>query len=452
MRVALRTWDGADAAGLAEPLRSRTRAGSAGIGEAVAATLAEVASGGDAAAIELGERFDGVRVEELRVPDEVLDRALDSLDPDLRDALEEAAANITTVASAQVNDEPSSVELPQGHRVEVAEVPVGAAAIYAPGGRAPYPSTVLMGAIPARVAGVERVVVASPPGASGLPHGAVLAAARIAGVHEVFAIGGAQAVAALAYGTESIAAVDVIAGPGSPYVQEAKVQLASVVGIDGYAGPSELAVISDSSGATAETVALDLAAQAEHGDDGLLVAICEQEEWAGALHGELERVGAGRESVTEAFVDVILSPSREASVALVEALAPEHLELSCGDAEGLAAEITTAGCVFIGSAAATAFGDYAAGSNHILPTGGAGRFTGPVGPGTFRRRISRVRVGGDAAASLARVTDRIARAEGFPVHGESALARAATGFGRAASTGSRGDDGGEGISTKGGKE
>ncbi|MGI8727992.1 MAG: histidinol dehydrogenase, partial [Solirubrobacterales bacterium] len=258
MRVALRTWDGANAAGLAESLRSRTRAGSAGLAEAVAATLAEVASGGDAAAIELGERFDGVRVEELRVPDEVLDRALDSLDPDLRDALEEAAANITTVASAQVSDEPSSVELPQGHRVEVAEVPVQAAGIYAPGGRAPYPSTVLMGVIPARVAGVERVVVASPPAADGLPHAAVLAAARIAEADEVFAIGGAQAVAALAYGTESIAAVDVIAGPGSPYVQEAKVQLASVVGIDGYAGPSELAVISDSSGATAETVALDL--------------------------------------------------------------------------------------------------------------------------------------------------------------------------------------------------
>lgn len=434
MRVALRHWDGADAGGLADSLRSRGHVASAGIAEAVAATLAQVARGGDAAAIELGARFDGVRVERLRVPEEALDGALEALEAELRDALERAAANIGAVAEAQVGGEGVEIELPQGHRVEVAEVPVGAAAIYAPGGRAPYPSTVLMGAIPARVAGVGRVAVASPPGPEGLPHGAILAAARIAGVDEVFAIGGAQAVAALAYGTESIAPVDVIAGPGSPYVQEAKLQLASRVGIDGYAGPSELVVLSDSSGAPVEAVALDLAAQAEHGDDGLLVAICERGEWARKLHGELEAVATGRESVSDAYVDVVLSPSRDTSLALAQALAPEHLQLSCDGSEELAAEITTAGCVFVGPAAATAFGDYAAGSNHVLPTGGAGRYTGPLGPGTFRRRITRVRIGSDAASALAPTTDRIARAEGFPVHGESARARAAVGRGEGIST------------------
>lgn len=423
MRVALHEWDGAEAGALANSLRARGREAGAGIVEAVSATLAAVAEGGDDAVAELGERFDGVRVEHLRVSDEATSAALDGLDWDLRGALELVAENIRAVAEAQLAGGGARVELPQGQTVVVEEVPVGAAAIYAPGGRAPYPSTVLMGVIPALAAGVERVVVASPPGPDGLPAPTVMAATALAGAHEVYAVGGAQAIAALAYGTATISPVDVIAGPGSPYVQEAKLQLAARVGIDGYAGPSELVVISDADGAAPATIALDLAAQAEHGPDGMLVAICEQREWAQRLFDQLERVDAGRESVSDAYVDVVVAPSGEASVELAEALAPEHLQLSCAGAEARSQRITTAGCVFVGAAGATAFGDYAVGSNHILPTGGAGRFSGPVGPGTFRRRISRVSIDPAAAAALAPVTELIAGAEGFPVHGESARAR-----------------------------
>ena len=246
-----------------------------------------------------------------------------------------------------------------------------------------------MGVVPARVAGVPRVVVASPPGESGRPADAVLAAAAIAGADEVYAIGGAQAIAALAYGTESIAAVDVIAGPGGPWVQEAKLQCSRVVGIDGYAGPSELVVICDAA-APVDWIALDVCAQAEHGDDGLLVVICTDRSLLERIGDAIGRLAAARESVADATVELIWAERTGTAVELAEALAPEHLELLTADARDLTGAVTTAGCVFVGERSATAFGDYAAGSNHVLPTGGAGRFTGPLGPADFRRRISRV--------------------------------------------------------------
>lgn len=421
MRVERRSWDGGDPRGLAAELRAAAAAElPPGITEAVAETIEAVRVGGDATVIGLGERFDGVRVEALRVPDEALDGALGQLDPALAGTLRRCADNIEAVAVAQAPSRWSP--RPDAARIEIEEVPVGAAGIYAPGGRSPYPSSVLMGVIPARVAGVERIAVACPPGPEGLPHPAVLAAARIAGASEVLAMGGAQAIAALAYGTESVRPVDVIAGPGSPWVQEAKLQCSRVVGIDGYAGPSELMVVCDGS-AVAGDVALDLLAQAEHGADSPLVVVATDEAILAAVGAAVNELAADRPTAHDARVDLIAGPAIADALALAQAYAPEHVEVVCEGAEEAARSLTTAGCVFVGSEAGVALGDYAAGSNHILPTGGAGRFTGPVGPGTFRRRISRVALDADAAASLAPVVDAVARAEGFPVHGESALVR-----------------------------
>ena len=420
MRVETRDWNQRDPADLAAALRA-ARPSPPGIAAAVATTIEQVRDGGDAALAELGRRFDGVAASQLRVDAEEIDRAERAIAPDLRAALELSVANVRAVATAQITEK-RTLALDQGQRISIDEVPVGAAGIYVPGGRAPYPSSVVMGVVPARVAGVPRVVVASPPGESGRPADAILAAAAIAGADEVYAIGGAQAIAALAYGTESVAAVDVIAGPGSPWVQEAKLQCSRVVGIDGYAGPSELVVICDAA-APADWIALDVCAQAEHGDDGLLVVICTDRSLLERIGDAIGRLAAARPSVADATVELIWAERTGTAVELAEALAPEHLELLTADARDLAGAVTTAGCVFVGERSATAFGDYAAGSNHVLPTGGAGRFTGPLGPANFRRRISRVELGADSAAALGGAVDVIARAEGFPVHGESALAR-----------------------------
>jgi histidinol dehydrogenase len=419
MRVERIDWNGDEAAALAGRLREAA-APSAHVAEAVTAAIAAVRADGDRALLELGERFDGVRPGRLEHGSPELARARAALDPELAAALELAAANIRQVAEAAGRPEERTVELPQGQRVTLAEIPVGAAAIYAPAGRAPYPSSVLMGVIPARVAGVERVVVASPPGPVGEPDPVVLAAAAIAGADALYAIGGAQGIAALAWGSESVAPVDVIAGPGSPWVQEAKLAASRVVGVDGYAGPSELLVLFDRA-APAEPLALDLCAQAEHGPDSVLVAVA-----AGGGAGELaeraQRLAAERPSCTDALLVAIEAPDAERALALSEAYAPEHLQIACEGAERLAERVRTAGCVFVGAAGATAFGDYVAGSNHVLPTGGAGRFTGPLGPASFRRRISRVEIP-EEPGPLADAVAAIARAEGFPVHGESALAR-----------------------------
>jgi histidinol dehydrogenase len=417
-RLALTAADGPDA--LAARLRGAV-AEPKGLRDGVAATIAAIEARGDEALAELGERFDGVGPEALRVPAERLESALAEIPGALREALELAAANVRAVAEAQLPVAPAELTLPQGQRVVVDSIPVRAAGIYAPGGRAAYPSSVLMGTVPARVAGVSRIAVVSPPGADGWPAAAVLAAASMSGADEVYACGGAQAIAALALGTESIRAVDVIAGPGGPWVQEAKRQLAGRVGIDAHAGPSELMVIADER-ADAEWVALDVCAQAEHGTDGLLVVVSASEVLLDAVEERIAALAAERPSVAAAPVHLVAAPGLEDALALGEALAPEHLELAVEGAAALSSSITTAGCVFVGNSGATAFGDYAAGSNHVLPTGGAGRFSGPLGPGTFRRSISRVDAS-NATAELGSAVDEIARAEGFPVHGESARAR-----------------------------
>ncbi len=391
----------------------------------VAAIEEEVVRDGDRAVLRLTAELDATESapRSLRVDPEAPGAALAGLDAGLREAMEVAAANIRAVAVAQVEDAGREVELSQGHTVTIREAAVDAAGLYAPGGRAAYPSSVLMCAIPAREAGVRRLALASPPGPDGAVSPATLAAAELCGVDEVYAMGGAQAIFALAHGTESVAPVDVIAGPGNSWVQEAKRSVYGRVGIDSYAGPSELMVIAGHD-TDPEWAARDLCAQAEHGEDSPLLVAAVEEAVLDAVEGATVRLAEERPSVADARLALVQVPDLSDAIDLANTFAPEHLELMEEDAARLAGGVRTAGCVFAGRHGATAFGDYVAGSNHVLPTGGAGRFTGPLGPGTFRRRTSTVEIPAAAAAKLAPHADTIARAEGFPVHGESAMIRA----------------------------
>jgi len=390
----------------------------------VLAIFERVTGVGDAAVLDYTRRLDAPEnpPSAIRVDSEAGRSALAGLEPSLREAMEVAAANIQAVAEAQVGGEEHSVELPQGHSVKLREVPVAATGVYAPGGRAAYPSTVLMCCIPAKVAGVERIALASPPAADGRVSPLVLAAAELCGVDEVYAMGGAQAIFALAYGTESIDPVDVVVGPGNAWVRAAKEWISGERGIDSLAGPSELMVVAGD-GADPEWIALDLCAQAEHGEESPLIVAAVEEQVLEAIEAAVAALAADRPSVTEAPLALVQAPDTEAAVELANAYAPEHLELFEEDVGLLVDRVRTAGCIFVGRNGATAFGDYVAGSNHVLPTGGAGRFSGPLGPGTFRRRISSVEVPPDAAAKLAPYVDALARAEGLPVHGESAMIR-----------------------------
>src|SRR3954451_18076929 len=397
-----------DAASVAAEVRALVPAA-----DSVAAEVREIVEsvrdGGEAAVLEWERRFGGEAsgpgeslcdaglVPRFRVPPDRLTTALDALAPDVRRGLEVAVANVSAVAAAGLDRE-SLVVLEQGQSVRLREVPVARAAVYAPGGRAPYPSSVVMGAVTARAAGVDDVVVAAPP------HPVILAAAALCDADEVYAMGGAQAIAALAHGTESVARVDVIVGPGNLYVQEAKRQVSGLVGIDGFAGPSDLCVIL-SGGGDPRWAALDLAAQAEHGPDSLVVAVSDD----AAL---LPREGVG-----------VHAADLDAALAFAEALAPEHLQVMGAEAEALAPRIRSAGCLFVGPHAGTAFGDYVAGSNHTLPTEGAARFASGLNVRHFRRRMAEVRSPADAAAALAAPGSAIARAEGFEAHAASMEAR-----------------------------
>jgi histidinol dehydrogenase len=348
--------------------------------------------------------------------------ALTELEPDLRAALDVAITNVRRFAEAELGGG-IGVDLPQGQRVELREFAVRRAGVYVPGGGASYPSTVVMCCVPASVAGVEQIAVATPPGPDGEPNGLVLAACALCGVDEVYSMGGAQAIAALALGTAAIEPVDVIVGPGNHYVQEAKRQLAGVVAIDGIAGPSELVVIADDS-ADAELVALDLGAQAEHGPDSLVAVVSPSETLLDDVALAVERLAQTHASIADTPLGLVLTPSLEAAVAFADAIAPEHLELECEDAAALASRVTAGACVFVGGGAA--FGDYGAGSNHVLPTGGAARYASPLGTGRFRRRQALVSLPAEAARALAPHVSSIARAEGFPLHAESAEARERT--------------------------
>jgi histidinol dehydrogenase len=379
------------------------------VGDRVREIIERVRSEGDAAVLALTRELDtgGAEPWPPRVDPLELRRAADALPGPLRDGLELAAGNVRTLALAGVHPD-RELDLPEGQRVTMREIPVARAAIYVPGGRAPYPSTVVMGVTAAQAAGVEQVVVTSPPGPGSET---VLGACALCGVEEVYRMGGAQAVAALALGTESVPPVDVVAGPGNLYVQEAKRQLSGVVGIDSFAGPTELVVVLDVE-ADARLAALDLRAQAEHGPDTLLMALSPADASLDALATHLADVDC-------LLVDV---PDLDAGLELAEEVAPEHLQLMGADAEALAPRVRRAGCVFVGSSSGTAFGDYVAGSNHVLPTGGSARFASALGPRMFRRAMPEVRVG-RAAESLAPAGASIARAEGFELHAQSMEAR-----------------------------
>ena len=385
--------DTGGAAALAARVRASVPPG-ASVADDVREIVAAVRAGGDGAVIGFERRFGGGE-KPLRVSSEELAAALERLEPAVRAGLKLAADNVRRVAEAGLDAE-AEARLPQGHTVRLREVPVRRAAVYVPAGRNPYPSSVVMGAVTARAAGVDQVVVATGD------HPAILAACALCDVDAVFRMGGAQAIAALAYGTESVPAADVIVGPGSLWVQEAKRQVSGDVGIDGFAGPSDLTVIL-SAGADPAPLRADLLAQAEHGEGSLVVAVSDEPSLLDALDG----------AALEIRADDI-----EAALAFAEALAPEHLQLAGAAAEALAPRVRSAGCLFVGEASGTAFGDYVAGSNHTLPTGGAARFASGLSVRHFRRRMAEVRVGG-AAAALARAGAPIADAEGFPRHAAS---------------------------------
>jgi histidinol dehydrogenase len=391
----------------------------------VAEIIEAVRTGGDAAVLTLTERFDHAELapEQLRVDANELDSSIGVLEQDVLAGLRTAIANVKAVAKAQVRDEPATVELPEGHTVEIVERPVRRAAVYVPGGRAPYPSTVVMGAVTARAAGVEQIAVCAPPGPGGRAHPVILAACVLCEVSEVYRMGGAQAIAALAFGTETVQPVDVIVGPGNPYVQEAKRQVVGQVGIDGIAGPSELVVIA-SGDADPELIALDLMAQAEHGADSPVWCLSPDERLLDAVAAAMERLAPERPSVADAEARLIGAEGVGEALQQAEEIAPEHLELVGEEAEALADRVRNAGCLFVGAGAGTAFGDYVAGSNHVLPTGGAARFQSALSPATFRRRMARVSLPREAAARLAPAGAALARAEGFPVHAESMERRA----------------------------
>ena len=390
----------------------------------VRALVEEVRSGGDAAVRRLTERFDKAELgpPDLAVPPAEIEAAIGTLEPAVLAGLHTAIGNVRAAAEAQLR-EPPAIELDAGQTLAFDELPVRRAAAYVPGGRAPYPSTVVMCAITARAAGVDELAVCAPPGPEGRAHPAILAACGLCEVTEVYRMGGAQGIAALAYGTESVPAVDVIVGPGNRWVTEAKRQVAGVVGIDGLAGPSELVVVAGA-GADGELIALDMLAQAEHGPDALVVLISADDNLVSEVAVELGGLAAQRPSVVAEVVAVVRAEDSGSAVRLADAMAPEHLQLVGADVEELAPLVRSAGALFVGRDAGTAFGDYVAGSNHVLPTGGAARFASGLSVSTFRRRMARISLADGAAARLAPGGAAIARAEGFPVHAESMERRA----------------------------
>jgi len=392
------------------------------VGGSVAAIIADVRAYGDRAVRDYTERFDGCRLDEFAVAGSEMDAALDRLDRRLRAALEVARDQIVAWHEVQAGREVEHVRC--GVRVRELVVPVDRAGCYVPGGRAPLASSVLMTALPARVAGVAHVALCSPPGPDGTVPDAILAAAALAEVGVVYRVGGAQAIAALAYGTETIDAVDVIVGPGNAYVAEAKRQVAADVGIDGYAGPSEVAVVADET-VGAALVAADLLAQAEHGPGGASALITWSDAVGVAVEGELERLlaaaphAADTEAALRAGGRLILVDGRDQALAAVNLIAPEHLELLCADPEALVPLVRNAGAVFVGADASAVIGDYVAGVNHVLPTGGTARFADALRVDDFRKHVHVVSLEPGALHALAPFVTTLAEAEGLHAHADA---------------------------------
>ena len=411
-----------------QQLMERATAGQDSVRAATASILEQVRRDGDTALRELARTFDGVDLDALEVPATVRRRALDRLSTPLRAALERAAINIATAHRAFLPT-PIEVETERGIVVGRRPDPLDAVGIYAPGGRGAYPSSVLMGVIPARIAGVDTVVVCSPPGRDGLPAQVVLAAAEIAEADRVFALGGAGAIAAMAYGTASVPRVCRIVGPGNAYVAEAKlqVQASGVVGIDSPAGPSELLVIADAT-SDATIIAREMLAQAEHDPWTAVILVTDDETLGRAVVTALARdVAAQQRSavIRDALRNrsaVLWSDTLEKAVAFAAEYAPEHLLLAGARAERLLSKVRNAGTVFVGECSSVVYGDYMTGANHVLPTGGAARGYSGLSTGDFMRWTTWQRVSRTAAGALASDVAIIAGAEELTGHAMAARA------------------------------
>ena len=383
---------------------------------AVAEICARVAAEGDAALREFGKRFDGWAPgpdESFEVPRSELADAAESLQPADRTALEFAAQRIRNFHTRQLPAPPSGPD-----HLRLITRPVNRAGVYAPGGRAAYPSTVLMTVIPARVANVPEVVLATPPGRDGKVARAILAAAYIAGVNAVYRIGGAQAIAALAYGTESIPRVDVVAGPGNIYVTLAKKEVFGSVGVDGIAGPTEVMVIADAK-ARPDFVAADLAAQLEHDPLARAVLVTDSTELVDRVEEELENLLGGLERskiIRQADCSLVVVDDLDEAIELANDYAPEHLLIVADDAARLAEKVESAGAVFVGPYATVPLGDYTAGPNHTLPTSGAARFSSPLGVHTFLKRSSVLSLDRSDLEMLRDASVRLAEMEGLGAH------------------------------------
>ncbi|MFL5347677.1 MAG: histidinol dehydrogenase [Hyalangium sp.] len=388
--------------------------------------IARVRREGDAALLQMAKEFDRANLSALEVPRAKWEAALASLDPKVRNALERAARNIAKAHAAQ-KPQAIEVETEPGIIVGRRPDPLGRVGVYAPGGRAVYPSSVLMGVVPAKVAGVGEIIVCSPPGPEGLPAAGVLAAAALAGADRVFALGGAGAVAALAYGTQSVPRVDRIVGPGNAYVAAAKLQVVDAVAIDAPAGPSEILVVADRS-ADPEAVAREMLAQAEHDPDACCVTLAVSVTVAETIAAAVERAAARaqrKEIVTTALRErgaVLSVESLEEAWPFVSEFAPEHLLIATASAREQLALVRNCGTVFLGERASVAFGDYMTGANHVLPTAGLGHAYSGLSVLDFYRWTTYQRVDHDAAARLSEDVGVLADSEGLFAHAEAARA------------------------------
>jgi histidinol dehydrogenase len=411
-----------------DALVNARRESDADVADAVRGIIARVRGEGDAVLAELTQRFDRHDLDATgwQVTQEERNAALAGIDPELKGALELAATRIAAYHEAQRPADSDNIDA-AGVRLGARWRPVDAAGLYVPGGNAAYPSSVLMNAIPAQVAGVRRIAMVTPtPG--GVVNPLVLAAAEIAGVGEIWRVGGAQAVAALAYGTGRIAPVDVIVGPGNAWVAEAKRQLYGVVGIDMVAGPSEIVVVADGQN-DPEWIAADLLSQAEHDPTSQSILITDDAAFADAVVAAVERqldilsTGPRARLSWNDFGAIILVGSLLDAAPLVDALAPEHLEIATADPEPLFARVRHAGSVFLGRMTPEAVGDYVAGPNHVLPTGRRARFSSGLSVLDFMKRTSFLSLDKAAIAAIGPAAVALARAEGLPAHAESVARR-----------------------------
>ncbi len=410
------------------------REASVDVNDAVAAILAEVRARGDAAVIDYTRRFDRIELMPgaMRFGDDDIEAARAACEAGTLAALETAAARIRSFHERQ---KPADIAYTDEAGVALGQrwTPVGAVGLYVPGGTAAYPSSVLMNALPAAVAGVERRVMVVPT-PDGVVNPLVLAAAHLAGVTEIYRIGGAQAVAALAYGTETIAPVDKIVGPGNAYVAAAKRQVFGTVGIDMIAGPSEILVVADADN-DPDWIAIDLLSQAEHDESAQSILITDDAAFADAVEravearlGTLPRAAIAASSWRE-FGAVIVVDSLADAVPLVDRIAPEHLELAVADPEALAARVRNAGAIFLGRYTPEAIGDYVAGPNHVLPTARSARFSSGLGVLDFMKRTTTVACDADSLARIGPAAVALAGAEGLGAHAASVSVRLNRGAG-----------------------